>query len=464
MLNPFFLQGSKSEQGLVQDLINEQLQIYGVEIYYIPRQYLTTNTVISEVIQSEFNNASPIEAYVNTYDGYGGQGTILSKFGVQDIDELVVTISKERFEMEIAPLTKNFEGINYLTRPKEGDLIFFPLGERLFEIKYVEHEKPFYQLQKNYVYELRCELFRYGDEVVDTGVGSIDATVESEGYIQTLSVLGVGVTATASATIADGVVRQVFITNRGTNYDSRPEVKFSAAPTDGTGLTAVGIATMIGNIVDLCSPDPTKFRVQGVDLINAGYGYTTAPSVSFIGGGGSGAAATTVISDGGVQIISVQNGGSNYYTTPVVTVSSPASGLATATAKALVSAAGTITDILVVDAGVGYTVAPTITIAAPTIVGLGGTFIKNETVTGGTSGTTALVKSWDASKNELNVYQIDGEFTTFETIVGSTSGAEYKVKPINTYNTKDTFAQNDDIEFEADQLLDFSEKNPFGNP
>ena len=143
MLNPFFLQGSKSEQGLVQDLINEQLQIYGVEIYYIPRQYLTTNTVISEVIQSEFNNASPIEAYVNTYDGYGGQGTILSKFGVQDVDELVVTISKERFEMEIAPLTKNFEGINYLTRPKEGDLIFFPLGERLFEIKYVEHEKPF---------------------------------------------------------------------------------------------------------------------------------------------------------------------------------------------------------------------------------------------------------------------------------------------------------------------------------
>ena len=462
MLNPFFLQGSKTEQGLVQDLINEQLQIYGVEIYYIPRQYLTTNTVISEVIQSEFNNASPIEAYVNTYDGYGGQGTILSKFGVQDIDELVVTISKERFEMEIAPLTQNFEGINYLTRPKEGDLIFFPLGERLFEIKYVEHEKPFYQLQKNYVYELRCELFRYEDEVLDTGISNIDDTVESEGYIQTLDVIGLGVTATATATIVDGGVRLVSITNRGTGYTSAPVVKFSAAPTGGT--TAVGIATMIGNIVDLCGPDPSKLRVQGVDLSNVGSGYTTPPGVSFIGGGGSGAAATTILGDGILDQINIQNGGSNYFEVPIVSVSPPASGLATAKVKAVVSAAGTISDFYIIDAGIGYTAAPTITISAPTRTGVGGTFIKGETITGSATGTTAIVKSWNAVTNKLDIYQISGEFRDFENVVGSTSGADYKLKPINTYNTKDKFAQNDDIEFESDQILDFSENNPFGTP
>ena len=98
MLNPFFLQGSKGEQNLVQDLINEQLKIYGVEVYYIPRKFVTTNTVIEEVIQSEFSNAFPIESYVSSYDGYGGQGTLLSKFGIQDIDDLSLVISKERFE------------------------------------------------------------------------------------------------------------------------------------------------------------------------------------------------------------------------------------------------------------------------------------------------------------------------------------------------------------------------------
>ena len=107
MLNPFFLQGSKGEQNLVQDLINEQLKIYGVEVYYIPRKFVTTNTVIEEVIQSEFSNAFPIESYVSSYDGYGGQGTLLSKFGIQDIDDLSLVISKERFETYITPLIKN---------------------------------------------------------------------------------------------------------------------------------------------------------------------------------------------------------------------------------------------------------------------------------------------------------------------------------------------------------------------
>ena len=463
MLNPFFLQGSKTEQGLVQDLVNEQLKIYGVEIYYIQRQYLTTNNVIAEVIQSEFTHAHPIEAYVNTLDGYGGQGTILSKFGVQDIDELVVTISKERFESEVPVLTKNLPGVRDLGRPKEGDLIFFPLGERLFEIKYVEHEKPFYQLQKNYVYELRCELFRYEDEVLDTGISQIDETVESEGYIQTLDVIGLGVTATASAKLVDGGVRLVSITNRGSNYDSQPQVKFSQAGIGGS-TTAVGITTMIGNIVDLCGPDPSKFRVQGVDLVNAGSGYTTAPSVAFVGGGGSGVAATTIIGDGVIGYIDILSGGSNYFEEPIVTVDAPGSGNPTARVKAIVSAAGTISNLYLVDAGMGYSVPPTITISPPTIVGVGGTFIKGETVTGSSSGATALVKGWNVVTGKLDVYQVSGEFRDFETVVGSASSAEYKLKPINTYNIKDGFAQNDDIEFEADQLLDFSEKNPFGNP
>ena len=99
---------------------------------------------------------------------------MLSKFGIQATNEITLIISKERYETYISPLIKNEQNIKLSSRPKEGDLIYFPLGDRLFEIKYVEHEKPFYQLQKNYVYELRCELFRLGDELIDTGVDNID--------------------------------------------------------------------------------------------------------------------------------------------------------------------------------------------------------------------------------------------------------------------------------------------------
>ena len=177
VLNPYFQQGAASEQNLIQDLVNEQLKIYGIEIYYLPRQYMKKNTVIKEVIESKFTDAYPLEAYVDTYEGYEGVGTLLSKFGIQELDDLNLVISQERFSSYISPLIKNIPNIELSTRPKEGDLIYFPLGDRLFEIKYVEHEKPFYQLQKNYVYELRCELFRYEDEIVDVVVDAVDDTV-----------------------------------------------------------------------------------------------------------------------------------------------------------------------------------------------------------------------------------------------------------------------------------------------
>ena len=173
-LNPFFQQGARSEQNLVQDLINEQLRMYGVEVHYLPRKYVTENKVIREVVASRFDDAYPIEAYVDTFDGYGDNPTLLSKFGIEQTNEITLTISRERFENYISPLMKNEADVKLTTRPKEGDLVYFPLGDRLFEIKYVEHEKPFYQLQKNYVYELRCELFIYNDEEVDTGIDFID--------------------------------------------------------------------------------------------------------------------------------------------------------------------------------------------------------------------------------------------------------------------------------------------------
>jgi hypothetical protein len=365
MLNPFFLQGSRGEQGLVQDLINEQLKIYGVEVYYLPRRYVTEKTVMKEVVESEFKNAYPIEAYVDTYDGYGGQGTLLSKFGIQDIDDLTLIISKERYENYIGPLSKDIPDAKLTSRPKEGDLIYFPLGDRLFEIKYVEHEQPFYQLKKNYVYELKCELYRYQDEDIDTDVEFIDDNTEDIGYIQTLQMIGAGSTATATATILNGGVQYVQVTNRGQDYLSVPRVAFSSAPDGGT--TAVGIATMLGGLISCTPDDKMKLMVQGVELRNAGSGYTVAPKVLFFTDGepGSGAEATAYINDGVVGIITVTGGGGGYVTPPTVTIDPPVGDGATATAS--ISGLGSVTGATVTAGGTSYsqTNVPSVTFSDP---------------------------------------------------------------------------------------------------
>ena len=134
---------------------------------------------------------------MDSYEGFGGQGTILSKFGIQEKDDLTLVISRERFSDYISPFMKDIPNIKGAThRPREGDLIWFPLGEKLFEIKYVEHEQPFYQLEKNYVYQLRCELYRYEDEVIDTGIEDVDDEITeiSTGFTKTLVLVGVAET------------------------------------------------------------------------------------------------------------------------------------------------------------------------------------------------------------------------------------------------------------------------------
>ena len=469
MLNPFFLNGTQQEQSLVQDLINEQLRMYGVEVYYMPRQYITKNTVIREVIESEFNNAYPIEAYVNNFDGYNDNSQLLSKFGIQATNEINLVISQERFETYISPLSSNLPNAELGTRPKEGDLIYFPLGERLFEIKFVEHEKPFYMLQKNYVYELRCELFRYEDEVIDTGIDEIDDEVLTDGNIRTLNLISPGTAKTATAAVSGictlGGLVSVTMTNRGERYMTPPDVKISVSP---TGENATGIATLISGLTN-CDGTQIGSKVQGVTITNTGCGYTVAPGIVFVGlstDTGVGAAATTAIGNGTLRTINITDGGGGYVTAPAVTISGPGIGT-TATAMAVVGSGGTISAIRFTYAGVGYTSTPTVTIAAPAGIGATvgvGTFILNEIVTGYDSGSTARVKTWTQSTGVLTINNATADFNNGEVIYGSESGAVYRVNYETEDNTVSAYPDNDTIQSEADAILDFSEGNPFGTP
>lgn len=464
-LNPFFLNGSQSEQGLVQSLINEQLKMYGIECYYMPRSYVTTNSVIEEVIQSEFNNAYPIEAYMDNYEGYLGQGTILSKFGIEEKDDITLIISRERYESYIAPLMKNLPNIELSDRPKEGDLIYFPLGERLFEIKYVEHEKPFYQLKKNYVYTLTCELFRYEDEVIDTNIDKIDNEVEQLGHIQTLTMVGSGSTATGiSSYCASGSVSPIYIKNMGKKYSALPTVGFTSSP----GVTAVGVASITNEYIN-CN-GLYGGMLWYINLENAGCGYTVAPMITITtspGDDGAGAAATCgIITTGSVMKIELTNGGSGYWEAPNIWFDMPATGVTSATGIATINQSGIVTAAYITHAGAGYSMAPNVYFSSPGIgtdVGIG-TYIFNEIVVGSSSSTTARVKEWDIEKEILEVSIVDGNFTPGEIIVGQESGARYTLRDEEEYDLVSGFAENDIIQSEANSIIDFSQQNPFGMP
>ena len=445
--------------------------MYGVEIHYMPRKYLTEKSILKEVVQSKFDDAYPIEAYIDNFDGYDDMPSTLSKFGIQATNEVTLIISRERFETYISPLMKNESNVKLSTRPKEGDLIYFPLGDRLFEIKYVEHEKPFYQLRENYVYKLTCELFRYEDEVIDTGVDEIDDTLEAiegadgeeiligAGGTQKLTLVGTASQATASIGIVNGGIQQIFLSNRGKGFTFAPRVAISSAPAGGLS----GIATsklLAGVAIEGNISDSKKSVVQFIDLVNPGFGYTSNPEIVVIGDG-AGVAATSKIENGVVGIVTITSGGSGYTTSPTITFT----GLSTvsAAATAIVSAAGTISAIHIRNAGVGYTVTPTISIASPGSSG-SGNYSFNETITGGTSGATARIRTWDASTNELEIYNITGIFRAGETITGSSSGASHLIRVVDDTNFDDGYGENDEFELQADAILDFSENNPFGTP
>ena len=436
-LNPFFLQGSPGEQRLIQDLINEQLQIYGVEVTYIPRKFVNKSTIIEEVQSSKFDDNFLLEAYVNTYEGYSGAGDIMTKFGVSLRDEITLTISKERFEDFIAPFL-NIDEYEIATRPREGDLIFFPLGTRLFEVKFVEHEQPFYQLGKNYVYQLQCELFEYEDEIIDTGVDEIDSEIEEDGFITTLNLVGSGETASASAVIRTGYIRTLTLLNDGSGYTSTPTVSISTSRDPaGVNASAVAITTSVGGV----------FSIKELILTNAGAAYSIAPSIRILGGGGSGAIATCGIEtvQKGVISYTVTESGSGYTVPPTVTVASPGTGTTAVPVSVIDVSNTTLQSIRAGNPGIGYTVVPTVTVADPNIITGRGNFEYNDLVVGQTSNTEARVRSWDLDTKILKIANvgigstvsgfIPGEEVRVQTGIGNTGLKIHKTTFIAGFTT-----------------------------
>jgi len=346
------------------NLIIESIELYGQDIYYLPRTYVNRDTILGEVENSNFTQALAIRAYVNNVDGWEGQGELLSKFGVRIEDKTTFIFSRAKFTEKVDDnAVLNVEG-----RPNEGDLIWFPTTKHLFEIQFVEAERPFYQLGKGYVWECQCELFVYADEDLDTGVAEIDA-IETAFANSIKLVMDAG----------------------------------------GSGDFTVG-EEIVGDL----------YR----------------------------AAATATIDSGAVNAITITDGGEYYKSALPPTITITGGGGSGATATATISSSGIVTGATITSGGTGYTSVPIVTIDYSP------------------KDSRAEVKSWNSSARELQVINRTGTFNTSETIKGLTSGALWSPESYNTLNntnTADSIDQNYSFETADDDILDFTEGNPFGS-
>ena len=358
------LNGSSQEQMFMGNLIIESIELYGQDIYYLPRTYVNKDTIFQEVESSNFTQALAIRAYVNNVEGWEGQGELLSKFGVRIEDKTTFIFSRTKFTEKVDDnAVLNVEG-----RPNEGDLIWFPTTKHLFEIKFVEAERPFYQLGKGYVWECQCELFEYSDEKLDTGVAAIDA-IETAFANSIKLVMDAG--GSGDFTVGEEIVGDLYL--------------------------AAATAAITGD------------AVSSFTITDGGEHYKTAlpPTVTITGGGGSGATGTAVV-----------------------------------------SATGIVSSITVSSGGTGYTSAPSVTIDYSP------------------KDSRAEVKSWNSGTRELQVINRTGTFNTSETVKGLTSGALWSPESYNTLNntnTADSIDQNYSFETADDDIIDFTEGNPFGS-
>ena len=170
MASNIYFQNSIADQNLLNEINREVIQQAGIDVMYLPRTLVKEDLVMNEDVLSKFTNAYQIEMFVKSNEGFGGEGDLVSKFGLDIRDELILVAHVDSFKFATD-----------MAKPLEGDLIYFPLSERTFEIKFVEHEQPFYQVGQNYVFEITCEVFQYGEEDIDTGT-DVDKVERENAY------------------------------------------------------------------------------------------------------------------------------------------------------------------------------------------------------------------------------------------------------------------------------------------
>ena len=438
--NVFFTHGTRNEQFLQQNLVEEYIKMFGMDVLYIPRQLIAKDNVFNEEVVSQFDDSYIIEAYLENFDGFQGGGDLLTKFGIRQTDEITMVISQQRFSDLISQFLLLDEDIEVGERPQEGDLIYFPLSSNYFEIKFVEHEEPFYQLGKNYTYKLKAELFEYSDEGGEFFAGD-DEMIDTGYTVQYYYLVSPGQSASATPLLTGDAVSQAVVNTNGSKYNFTPTVTVTG---DGTGATAHAemIVVNVGGSIPITPAtfDPTvkNGKMVGLKILNGGKGYDVSRSyIDFNDPDTSGTkpvVVPTFDSNGTLTKVEITNEGDGY---------------------------DSVSQIVIDSGGSGYTTAAFDIESVPS--GLSGNFQDGETVTSGTTAGTALLADWDKSEGWLKLKSPTEDFQIGELLVGNTSGASITIHSYDAMKTTDTkYSESATFETFADDIIDFSEGNPFG--
>ena len=275
--NSYFTHGTSGEQNLVEELVIEQIKMFGQDVYYIPRVIVDEDPAFGEDSLSKFDDAYLIEAYLENVEGFGGDGDLFSKFGVRISDKVTFIISRTRF----TSLVDDNATLVQEGRPNEGDLIYFPLAQKLFQIQFVQYEQPFFQLGKIHTWGLECELYEYSDEDFDTGVDAIDqvernfattitlnfATGGTGTYTVGEQIAGGTSNVTAEVKSWDATTRQLQIYNRSGIF-TIPETV--TGQTSGAGHTTESYNTL--NNTNSEFDENSFFETQGDSILDFSQG------------------------------------------------------------------------------------------------------------------------------------------------------------------------------------------------
>ena len=430
-----------SEKLLYADLLVEAIQIHGHDVYYLDRELVAEDTVLGEDSLSKFRTQAPIEMYMESSEGgYAGEQEIMSQFGLQNLSEATFIVSKKRFQEKTKQIrietatdttssgsillesgsiaTSRLEGETFyilnetdatdVDRPLEGDAIYHPVLKKLFEINFVDHDDPFFQLNQNPVYKLKCRLFDYGSETLETGITEIDAiedslSIASSDYQFTIELSTYQ--AFGTSTLSGDGVSLVSITQGGA-YTTAPTVTFSQP--DIQGVVTAG------------------------RLLTFGAGHTNNAFYNMVGGSGSGLQIRGT-GGGGMIGFTITVAGTGYQVGDVVStpIDNPATLEITAVndntltlGTAVIDSSGTVTEVTITEAGTGYTNAPTVTFSSSDL-----------------QGSLLLENAADTGDDE---YLIQEDYIVGDGVIDKT-------------------AQNELFETLDDTILDFSESNPFGD-
>lgn len=410
--------GNQNEKRLYEDLIVEGLKIYGHDVYYLPRTLVNRDLVLGEDTTSRFDDSWLIEMYIESTEGFAGSQELISKFGLEIREDTTFMVSKRSWDYHVGQKDSLIaEG-----RPNEGDIIYYPLMNSFFEIQFVEDQEPFFALGQLPVYKLRVTRWEYSSEKLDTGINEIDEkettyTLDQLQY-QTSLESGTFSAVLGNPVVTGDVVTSIPIVLGGEGYITAPTLTISAP---SATINATASANVSGN------------TLSSFSIGNAGRGYSSTPTLTL-----TYVATDSTTKTNDTATVTLTNGQVTAISTPTITdilsvtsvvISSPG-GAVTASAQAILTN-GVVTRVNITVDGSSYLgLSPTVTISE------------------NTDATGSLLLENDSADGQVQ-YFINEDFDM---------------------QTQSTYADNNDLDSEAgfdtastlDDILDFEERNPFG--